>query len=80
MPAITVKNIPPKLYEELKTAAQTHRRSLNSEIIACLEHAFLARRVTPEERLNRARALRLQIGASPIQAEEIERAIATGRP
>ena len=77
MPAITVKNIPPKLYEELKTAAQTHRRSLNSEIISCLEHAFLARRVAPEERLNRARALR--VGASPIQAEEIERAIATGR-
>lgn len=78
MPAITVKNIPPKLYEELKTAAQTHRRSLNSEIIACLEHAFLARRVAPEERLIRARALR--VGASPMQAEEIERAIATGRP
>ena len=78
MPAITVKNIPPKLYEELKIAAQTHRRSLNSEIIACLEHAFLARRVAPEERLTRARALR--VGASPIQAEEIEQAIATGRP
>lgn len=78
MPAITVKNIPPKLYEELKTAAQTHRRSLNSEIIACLEHAFLARRVAPEERLIRARALRVE--ASPMQAEEIERAIATGRP
>ena len=78
MPAITVKNIPPKLYEELKTAAQTHRRSLNSEIIACLEHTFLARRVAPEERLTRARALR--VGACPIQAEEIERAIATGRP
>lgn len=78
MPAITVKNIPPKLYEELKTAAQTHRRSLNSEIIACLEHAFLARRVAPEERLIRARALRVE--ASPMQAEEIKRAIATGRP
>ena len=80
MPAITVKNIPPKLYEELKAAAQTHRRSLNSEIIACLEHAFLARLVAPEERLTRARALRVQIVSSPIQAEEIERAIATGRP
>ena len=78
MPAITVKNIPPKLYEELKTAAQTHRRSLNSEIIACLEHAFLARHIAPEERLTRARALR--VGARPMQAEEIERAIATGRP
>ena len=80
MPAITVKNIPPKLYEELKIAAQTHRRSLNSEIIACLEQAFLARRIAPEERLTRARALRVQIGSSPVQAEEIEQAIATGRP
>ena len=80
MPAITVKNIPPELYEQLKTAAQTHRRSLNSEIIACLERAFLARRVSPEERLTRARALRVRIGSNPVQAEEIKRAIAMGRP
>ena len=41
MPAITVKNIPDDLYENLKLAAQVNHRSINSEIIACLEKELL---------------------------------------
>ena len=37
MPALTVKNIPDDLYSQLKKAAQAHRRSLNSEILYCVE-------------------------------------------
>jgi plasmid stability protein len=37
MPAITVKNIPDKLYKKLKKNAALHRRSINSEIIYCIE-------------------------------------------
>ncbi|HNS57464.1 MAG TPA: Arc family DNA-binding protein, partial [Nitrosomonas europaea] len=34
---LTLKNIPDDVYERLKVAAEVHRRSLNSEIIVCLE-------------------------------------------
>jgi plasmid stability protein len=40
MVAITIKNIPNELYESLKNAANAHHRSINNEIIACLEKAF----------------------------------------
>lgn len=42
MPAtITLKNIPDAIYEQLKQAAEAHHRSLNSEVIACLETQLL---------------------------------------
>ena len=37
MPALTIKNIPESLYQQLKNAAELHRRSINSEVIVCLE-------------------------------------------
>lgn len=37
MPSITIKNMPPALLEALRRRAQAHRRSMNSEVIVCLE-------------------------------------------
>ena len=37
MSTLTVKNIPPELYERLKEKAKANRRSLNNEIIVILE-------------------------------------------
>jgi antitoxin FitA len=34
---ITLKNIPPRLHRELKRRAEMNRRSLNSEVLSCLE-------------------------------------------
>jgi plasmid stability protein len=39
MPTITVKNIPTELYELLKQSAAANRRSINSEILTCIERA-----------------------------------------
>lgn len=36
MPALTIKNIPESLFEQLKSAAELHRRSINSEILICI--------------------------------------------
>jgi antitoxin FitA len=38
---LTLKNIPDDVYERLKLSAQTHRRSMNSEAIVCLEAVLL---------------------------------------
>ncbi|MBF0409053.1 MAG: DNA-binding protein [Candidatus Riflebacteria bacterium] len=44
MPAITLKGIPPFLHVELKKRAEMNKRSLNNEILVCLE-SFLGFRI-----------------------------------
>ena len=63
MPTLTVKNIPDELYERLKQSAGEHRRSLNSEILVCLERALYSERVDPQAVLARADAERILRGA-----------------
>jgi antitoxin FitA len=55
---LTLKNIPDELYAQLKVSAEAHHRSLNSEVLVCLETVLLPAKYTPAERLARARALR----------------------
>jgi len=40
MTTLTVKNLPPMLYERLKEKAKSNRRSLNNEIIVMLEQGL----------------------------------------
>jgi plasmid stability protein len=80
MPTITVKNIPAEIYEKLKRAAEINHRSLNSEIITCIERAVGSRPIDPEMLLAEARRLRARTAAHPITARELARAKAVGRP
>jgi len=76
MPALTVKNIPDEIYEKLKASATLHRRSLNGELIHCLEMALLPQPVDIDERLRRIRTLR---PTAQIDSDDIRRAITEGR-
>jgi len=58
MATLTVKNIPEPLVRRLKRQAALHRRSLNLEVIACLESAAQAVPVDVEAMLVRVRGLR----------------------
>ena len=80
MPALTVKNIPEDLYEKLKSAANSHHRSINSELIHCLETVLVPKKISAMERLQAARAVRPRIGEDAVSPEEIQQAIAEGRP
>lgn len=80
MPALTIKNIPDSLYEQLKAAAEVHRRSINSEVIVCLEKTLGVTKITPADRLNRIEHLRSTIKTNSITPEDIELAINSGRP
>jgi plasmid stability protein len=79
MPSFTVKNIPDELYDRLRDAAELHRRSINNEIIACLERSFGAA-ATPGETLSAARQLRESLGGPLITLDELQLAKSTGRP
>ena len=80
MPALTVKNIPEELYEKLKLVADSHHRSLNSEILHCLETVLLPQKISPAEYIRLARTVRPNVTMDAIGREEIMRAIDEGRP
>jgi plasmid stability protein len=80
MATITVKNIPDDLYERLRRSAELNRRSINSEIIVCIERALFSRTINPETILARARELRETTAEYPIEDEGFTFAKTAGRP
>ena len=79
MPTITVKNIPADIYEKLKKSAETSRRSINSEIIACIERAVRSQPINPDLLLTHARKLRSKTSSHPITDDEFNQAKTVGR-
>jgi plasmid stability protein len=78
---LTLKNIPDEVYERLKAAASSHRRSLNSEAIVCLEASLVpTRRISAEERIRRIRALRAGLEGVDFSDEDIDAFRREGRP
>lgn len=59
MATLTVKNVPDRLVRRLKRQASLHHRSLNLEVISCLEAATGTTRVDPDALLAAARAARI---------------------
>lgn len=79
MTALTIKNLPDDLYDQLKASARIHHRSINSELIHCLETTLKPRKVDPHEVLAAARTLRAQVRAQSISAGDINAAKRDGR-
>jgi plasmid stability protein len=77
---ITLKNIPAPIYDSLKQAAEAHHRSINSEVISCLERVLLPSHISQEERLARARQIRASLNPKQFKAADIAKAIDQGRP
>ena len=77
---LTLKNIPDEVYERLKAAAATHRRSLNDEAIVCLESVLLPGRIDPSERLARARDLRAALPKTKFKVRDTDALKREGRP
>lgn len=80
MVTLNIENIPEELYEKLKASATAHRRSINGELIYCLETVLMPRKSTAVDRIHRARALRPDIQTGAVSASEILDAIDQGRP
>lgn len=77
---LTLKNIPDAVYDCLKTSAERHRRSLNSEAIVCLETVLMLSKMAPGERLARARELRGSLRNGKFSARGIDEAKRRDRP
>jgi len=79
MPTLTIKGLPDPIYERLKAQANAHRRSLNGEIIVCLERAVGATRLDPVAWLAEARAFREGLTLEPLSDRELREARKAGR-
>jgi plasmid stability protein len=76
---LTLKNIPDEIYLRLKDLAAAHRRSLNSEAIMCLESALVHHKISPAERLERARELRSGLRKNAFRSADINQLKRLGR-
>ncbi len=79
MTSLTIKNIPDELYEHLKQAAKAHHRSINSELIYCLEKTLLPSKLSATDFKDTAKLLRARVMADSIDAEEINAVKNNGR-
>lgn len=80
--SITIKGLPPELHRALKARATRHGRSLNKEIIQCLQMVVCpSRRADVEAELAEVREMHRRQRAEGIWVtpEEIERGIQAGR-
>mgnify|MGYP003488353497 CR=1 FL=1 len=77
---LTLKNIPDNIYTRLREAADAHHRSMNSEVIACLERVLLPARISHEAHLAQARQIRDELKGRKFRASDIRKIIAQGRP
>lgn len=77
---LTIKNVPDDLYDELKRTAEAHRRSINSEVLVCLERALQGPRIDVDEFLAGVRKLRRKTKHVPLTDSLLIRARNEGRP
>jgi len=80
MATVTIKNIPDELYKRLKAVAEVNRRSINSEIIMCIENSITSQRINLNEMLENVRQLRQLTSGYKISDEAFNQAKSDGRP
>lgn len=79
MATVTLKHLSQSLHQELKEQAARHRRSLNQEILACLESSLHSAAVDVNALMTRARTLRGKI-SGPLTDRIFRRLKKEGRP
>ena len=76
---LTLKGLPDDLYDRLKGVAAANHRSLNSEVIACLEAQLLPRRTSALEHLRALRSIRARLPQEAFDHADIDQLKRAGR-
>jgi plasmid stability protein len=79
MPTLNIKGVPESLYRKLKKRAAEHRRSLNSEVLLCLEVAVAAETVDAKAALAKADGIRQALRIPRLTDARLRKAKAAGR-
>lgn len=78
MKKITIRNIPDNIYNKLKKRAELSHRSLNSEIIVCLEELIFSNKSEVNKILEESEQIRKRLNFN-ISLDEIDSAKQSGR-
>jgi len=79
MASLTIKNIPDELFDMLKQSAHLHHRSVNSELIHCLEQSLMPVPLSAAQLAEAAQALRSRVNGTVLSDAEITLAKVEGR-
>lgn len=79
MATLTLKNIPDDLYNQLKEVAKLHHRSINSEILYCVERTINPHKISVNEHLTMAKRLRAKTSNYLLTDDDINKAKSIGR-
>ena len=79
MANLTIKNVPGPVLRRLKARAATHRRSLNLEIVACLEALVQSAPVDTDSLLAHVREIRRTPAGTRLTDRVLTRLKAAGR-
>lgn len=79
MATITLKNLPESLHQALKARAHHHGRSLNREVVSCLEASVAVSRIEVDEALASVDRVRCTDGTR-LDESLLKRALTEGRP
>ena len=79
MPSLTIKNVPRQVYHRLKQRAMANRRSLNSEVIVCLEQAVGVRELDPDSFLREIDEVRESLRVTPVDDDTLRAMKSEGR-
>ncbi len=75
---ITIRNISDRIHKKLKKRSELSRRSINSEIIACLEESLFTNKNEVEQILRKSQEIRNNLNFE-ITLSELEEAKSYGR-
>ncbi len=79
MHSITIKNIPSELYEKLKNKARENRRSINNEVIQCIDRSLRNHRIDAEEFISRIESIHRKYTLPRVTPKDLKEGIRKGR-
>ena len=79
MPAITIKNVPNELYDDIKKSASKNLRSINNEIIYRLRKTLFQRKINPNRLISKIDKINSQISLPTLNDDFILDAKNQGR-
>ena len=79
MPAITIKNVPSELYDDIKKSASKNLRSINSEIIFRLKKTLSHRKTNPNHLIDKINKINSLVSLPDLNDDFISKAKNEGR-
>jgi len=80
MPAITLKNIPVDLYDQIKKSAHINFRSINSEVLFLLKQSIGHKRIEPDILISRIEKLQSRLTLPKLSDDILIKTKEEGRP